>query len=261
MARLSNDEQVDFDIRHQTPVTSHPHGAQTFDTLACPHCYTMSFSSDPLRSPSDQNARTGSFPEHPHEPAYTTLNTGDPGRSTDPPSGSTSGNLAYSMCPRVAPSDAFTDLGLATLPRGSESSLTVLDNRTNCTYSLPIEQNSIQATAFQKIKTPRNEENPVEQNSAGIRIFDPGFQNTACMKSEITYVDGDAGEIAYRGTHVADLFYSGRPFEHVAFLLIFGHLPSESEAATFNTSIATSEMPPQAIFDTINNLPCVHSPT
>lgn len=165
------------------------------------------------------------------------------------------------MRPRVVPSDEFTDLRLASLPSESESSLTVLDNRTNCTYNLPIEQNSIQATEFQKMKTPRNEENPVEQNNAGIRVFDPGFQNTACMTSKITYVDGDAGEIAYRGIHVTDLFYSGRPFEHVAFLLIFGHLPSESEAAEFNTSIATSEMPPQAVFDTINNLPYVHSAT
>lgn len=137
----------------------------------------------------------------------------------------------------------------------AQDSLTVVDNRTGSYYSIPIEQNSIQATDFQQIKTPRNAKNPVEQNNAGIRVFDPGFQNTACMRSEITYVDGDAGEIAYRGIPVADLFYSGRPFEHVAFLLIFGHLPSDSEAAAFNTSIATSEMPPQAIFDTINNLP------
>lgn len=91
-------------------------------------------------------------------------------------------------------------------------------------------------------------------------MFDPGFQNTACMESEITYVDGDAGEISYRGIPLADLFYSGRPFEHVAFLLIFGHLPSDSEAKAFNTSIATSEMPPQAIFDTINSLPYVVKP-
>lgn len=138
-----------------------------------------------------------------------------------------------------------------------EDTLSVVDNRTGLSYKIPISQNSIQATDFHHIKSPRNAKNPVEQNNAGIRIFDPGFQNTACMESEITYVDGDAGEIAYRGIPVADLFYSGRPFEHVAFLLIFGHLPSDSEADAFNTSIATSEMPPQAIFDTINNLPYV----
>lgn len=138
-----------------------------------------------------------------------------------------------------------------------EDSLSVVDNRTGRSYNIPITQNSIQATDFHNIKSPRNAENPVEQNNAGIRIFDPGFQNTACMESKITYVDGDAGEIAYRGIPVADLFHSGRPFEHIVFLLIFGHLPSDSEAAAFNTSIAASDMPPQAIFDTINNLPYV----
>lgn len=136
-----------------------------------------------------------------------------------------------------------------------ENSLSVVDNRTGLSYDIPIQQNSIQATDFHQIKSPHNAKNPVEQNSAGIRIFDPGFQNTACMKSKITYVDGEAGEIAYRGHSVADLFHSGRPFEHVAFLLIFGHLPGDAEAEAFNTSIATSEMPPQAIFDMINNLP------
>ncbi|KAG6356829.1 hypothetical protein INS49_014703 [Diaporthe citri] len=143
-----------------------------------------------------------------------------------------------------------------------DNSLSVVDNRTGLSYNIPIKQNSIHATDFHHIKSPHNAKNRVEQNNAGIRIFDPGFQNTACMESEITYVDGDAGEIAYRGIPVADLFRSGRPFEHVAFLLIFGHLPSDSEAEAFNTSIATSEMPPQAIFDTINNLPLdTHAPT
>lgn len=138
-----------------------------------------------------------------------------------------------------------------------EDSLSVVDNRTGLSYNIPITQNYIHATDFRHIKSPHNTKNPVEQNNWGIRIFDPGFQNTACMESKVTYVDGDAGEIAYRGIPVADLFHSGRPFEHVAFLLIFGHLPSDSEATAFNTSIATSEMPPQPIFDMINNLPYV----
>ncbi|KAK2602793.1 hypothetical protein N8I77_009299 [Diaporthe amygdali] len=133
--------------------------------------------------------------------------------------------------------------------------LSVTDNRTGRSYRIPIAQNSILATDFHDIKSPPNAKNPVEQNDAGIRVFDPGFQNTACMASEITYVDGNAGEIAYRGYRVTDLFHSGRPFEHVAFLLIFGHLPNDSEATAFNRSIATSEMPPQNIFDMINNLP------
>lgn len=139
-------------------------------------------------------------------------------------------------------------------PQHAQNSLSVTDNRTGLSYTIPIARNSIKATDFHHIKS-HNAESPVDQNDAGIRIFDPGFQNTACMKSKITYVDGNAGEIAYRGIHVADLFYSGRPFEHIAFLLIFGYLPSTSEAAAFNRSIATSEMPPQNVFDMIDHLP------
>lgn len=140
-------------------------------------------------------------------------------------------------------------------PQQARNSLSVTDNRTGLSYTVPIARNSIRATDFHRIKSPHTAESPVDQNDAGIRIFDPGFQNTACMKSQITYVNGNTGEIAYRGIHLADLFYSGRPFEHIAFLLIFGYLPSTSESAAFNRSIATSEMPPQNIFDMINNLP------
>ena len=153
------------------------------------------------------------------------------------------------------PSEPYPDSSQA--EEHVEDSLHVVDKRTGLSYSIPIAQNSIQATDFHQIKSPRNAENPVEQNNAGIRIYDPGFQNTACMQSEITYVDGDVGEIAYRGIPVTELFYSGRPFEHVAFLLIFGYLPPESEAKAFNYSIANAEMPPQTIFDMINSLPYV----
>lgn len=137
----------------------------------------------------------------------------------------------------------------------TQNSLSITDNRTGLSYNIPIARNSIRATDFHRIKSPHIAESPVDQNDAGIRIFDPGFQNTACMQSEITYVNGNTGEIAYRGIHLADLFYSGRPFEHIAYLLIFGHLPSTSESTAFNRSIATSEMPPQNVFDMINNLP------
>jgi citrate synthase len=204
----------------------------------------MSSFGDHMQPPSARAVRTGSFPTYLY-PREHHLNAQN-GPFQYPPDGRT-GSFPHHLH-EAAPTSEYS-------PGEQRSSLTVVDNRTGRCYDLPVAQNSIKATDFQQIKTPRNEKNPVEQNNSGIRIFDPGFQNTACMQSEITYVDGDAGEIAYRGTPVADLFFSGRPFEHVAFLLIFGHLPNDSEAVAFNTSIATSEMPPQAIFDTINNLP------
>lgn len=54
--------------------------------------------------------------------------------------------------------------------------------------------NSIQATAFKAMKAPtapgEREEN---ETSKGLRVADKGFLNTAVIRSEITYIDGDAG--------------------------------------------------------------------
>ncbi len=64
----------------------------------------------------------------------------------------------------------------------------VIDERTGDHYNLPISHNAVTASAFQKIKIPENEEYYADQNEQGLRIFDPGFSNTAVSTSEITYV-------------------------------------------------------------------------
>ena len=57
-----------------------------------------------------------------------------------------------------------------------------------------IVDNSIQATAFKEMKAPaapgEREEN---ETYKGLRVADKGFLNTAVIRSEITYIDGDAG--------------------------------------------------------------------
>ncbi|KAF7374819.1 Citrate synthase [Mycena sanguinolenta] len=79
------------------------------------------------------------------------------------------------------------------------NTLSVRDNRTGKTYSIPIVDNSIAATDFKAIKAPRSpgdrDENETEK---GLRVADKGFLNTAVLRSEITYIDGDAGVLRYR---------------------------------------------------------------
>ena len=70
----------------------------------------------------------------------------------------------------------------------SGSYLSVVDHRTNRTYTIPIENNSIPASAFKNIKAAADTEYPPNQDEDGIRVFDNGFVNTAVMKSSITYV-------------------------------------------------------------------------
>src|SRR6478609_5149761 len=70
----------------------------------------------------------------------------------------------------------------------------------------------------------------------GYTGLDYGFVNTASTKSEITYIDGDKGILRYRGYPIEQL--AGRTsYLEVAWLLIYGELPSESELAEFDEKI------------------------
>lgn len=54
--------------------------------------------------------------------------------------------------------------------------------------------NSIQATAFKAMGAPRaSGEREENETDKGLRVADKGFLNTAVLRSEITYIDGDAG--------------------------------------------------------------------
>ncbi|KPK53845.1 MAG: type II citrate synthase [Thiotrichales bacterium SG8_50] len=62
--------------------------------------------------------------------------------------------------------------------------------------------------------------------------FDPGFRSTASCKSSITYVDGDEGVLLYRGYPIEELAAKST-FEEVAYLLMYGELPTEPVYAEF----------------------------
>ena len=66
----------------------------------------------------------------------------------------------------------------------------------------------------------------------GMVTVDPGFMNTASCESEITYIDGDAGILRYRGYPI-DQLAEKSTFLEVAYLLIHGELPSKSEGEAF----------------------------
>ncbi len=69
-------------------------------------------------------------------------------------------------------------------------------------------------------------------DDANITTFDPGFSSTASCRSAITYVDGDAGILLYRGYSIDELVERSS-FIEVAYLLIFGELPSEPQLTKF----------------------------
>jgi citrate synthase len=75
----------------------------------------------------------------------------------------------------------------------------------------------------------------------GIFTFDPGFMATASTESKITYIDGDAGMLLYRGYPVEQLAEKSS-FLEVANLLINGSLPSKTELFAFQNSIMRHTM-------------------
>ncbi|HZL53255.1 MAG TPA: citrate synthase [Terracidiphilus sp.] len=100
------------------------------------------------------------------------------------------------------------------------STLTVTDNRTNRTYTLPIEDGTVRAMDFRQIRT--NDED------FGIMMYDPAFMNTASCRSSITFIDGERGVLEYRGYPI-EVLAEHSTFLEVAYLLIFGDLPNETE--------------------------------
>jgi len=67
---------------------------------------------------------------------------------------------------------------------------------------------------------------------SGLITMDPGFMNTAACDSEITFIDGDAGILRYRGYPIEQLAAKSS-FLEVAYLLIHGELPSPTELDSF----------------------------
>ncbi len=75
----------------------------------------------------------------------------------------------------------------------------------------------------------------------GYVTLDSGFTNTASCTSAITYIDGDAGILRYRGYPIEQLA-ADSTFYEVAYLLIYGNLPSASDLASFEANIGAHTM-------------------
>ncbi len=106
--------------------------------------------------------------------------------------------------------------------------LTVIDNRTGERYEVPIQDGTVRAMDFRKMRT--------SPDDFGLMVYDPAFTNTASCRSEITFIDGDAGVLEYRGYPIEELAEKSTYLE-TAFLIIHGHLPTAAELAEWTHNI------------------------
>jgi citrate synthase len=94
-------------------------------------------------------------------------------------------------------------------------SITITDNRTGESVEIPISEGGVDASAWRKLLP-------------NVWFYDEAFMTTACTRSAITEIDGDAGILRYRGYPIEQLAESSTYVE-VAYLLINGELPTQEE--------------------------------
>ena len=75
----------------------------------------------------------------------------------------------------------------------------------------------------------------------GVFTFDPGFTSTAACESAITYIDGDVGQLWYRGYPIEQLAEKSHYLE-VCYLLLNGELPNREQMEKFETLITRHTM-------------------
>ena len=75
----------------------------------------------------------------------------------------------------------------------------------------------------------------------GVFTFDPGFTSTASCKSNITFIDGDKGELLYRGYPIEQLAEKSN-FLEVSYLLLYGELPTTDQYDDFCNRVTRHTM-------------------
>ena len=113
--------------------------------------------------------------------------------------------------------------------------LSINDNRTGNKHELTLSYgthvnagSAISAKDLREIKT--------SDQDFGVLVHDPGFMNTSACKSSITFIDGEAGILLYRGYPIEELA-SKSTYLEVAYLLLHGELPNESQLDIWTTDI------------------------
>lgn len=85
----------------------------------------------------------------------------------------------------------------------------------------------------------------------GYFTYDPGFTSTASCRSDITFIDGDEGVLLYRGYPIEQLAEQSS-FIEVAYLLLYGELPTAEQLESFNTSITKHTMVNESVKNFFN---------
>lgn len=107
------------------------------------------------------------------------------------------------------------------------NSITLIDNRTGKSYEFEILNPTLGPDVID-VRTL--------YKKTGMFTYDPGFTSTASCSSAVTYIDGDKGELRYRGYDIVDLA-NKKTYLDVCYLLLNQKLPSETDKAAFDNEL------------------------
>ena len=72
----------------------------------------------------------------------------------------------------------------------SSGTLHIVDSRTQIKYLIPIKRNAVSALDLKKIRGPKDGADRADHVSGGLRVYDPGLQNTAVVETAISFSYG-----------------------------------------------------------------------
>ncbi|MGB0671525.1 MAG: citrate synthase, partial [Rhodospirillales bacterium] len=114
----------------------------------------------------------------------------------------------------------------------SDNTFTLTDNNTGKTFTLPVIDGTVGPSVVDVRKL---------YAETGHFTYDPGFTSTGSCESKITYIDGDKGELMYRGYPIEQLAEKS-DFMEVCYLLLYGELPTIEQKRKFESDITYHTM-------------------
>ncbi len=125
-------------------------------------------------------------------------------------------------------------------------SVTLTDNRTGKSYTLPLFKGCIRSMDLRQIK--------VSDQDFGVMGYDPAFMNTASCQSAITFIDGDRGILRYRGYPIEQLAESCS-FLEVCYLILNGELPNADQLKEWEAEVKSHSMVQESVKKLLEGFP------
>lgn len=121
----------------------------------------------------------------------------------------------------------------------SDSKVILRDNETGKEYELPVHKGTYGLPLIEISALPKQ---------AGFFTYDPGFFATASCHSDITYLDGEKGELMYRGYPIEQLA-ENCTFLEVFYLLLHGDLPNAEQKADIEHEVTSHSLINEGLLD------------